>query len=182
MQYSVWATAHLDSESEKTLRDFFTRIVGIPSSLVKRELHVTVYHARRNMRIVSSMTETVTFSIPGSELRMMVMAPGGENPRDDIDPSRCMIGLRIRRANGACTPIEALRQRFYPHETIDVLGTRKPSDHRRSAFGAHHFQPHISVLKPGAIADPNLSSFGKLLRDSIDQISFDRLSVKCRAR
>ena len=182
MQYSVWATAHLDGESEQKLRDFFTRIVGIPSSLIKRQLHVTVYHARRNVRSLRNTTETVKFAIPGSELRMMAMAPGGENPRDDIDPFRCMIGLRIRRANGACTPIEALRERFYPHETIDVLGTRKPSDHRRSAFGAHHFQPHISVLKPGAIADPNLSVLGKLLRDCIDRISFDRFSVKCRGR
>ncbi|WP_316164547.1 MULTISPECIES: hypothetical protein [unclassified Bradyrhizobium] len=182
MQYSVWATAHLDSKSEQKLRDFFTKIVGIPSSLMKRELHVTVYHARRNMRNLSNTTEAVSFAIPGSELRMMAMAPGGENPRDDVDPSRCMIGLRIRRANGASAAIEGLRERFYCHETIDVLGTRRPSDHRRSAFGAHHFQPHISVLKPGAIADPNLSGLGKLLRDSIDEISFDHFSVKCRAR
>jgi hypothetical protein len=93
-----------------------------------------------------------------------------------------MIGLRIRRANGACAAIEGLRERFYCHETIDVLGARKPSDRRRSAFGAHHYQPHISVLKPGAIADPDLSELGKLLRDTIDQISFDRFIVKCRAR
>lgn len=182
MQHSVWATAHLDGKSEQKLRDFFNQIVGIPSSLIKRELHVTVYHARRNIRSLSNMTETVSFAIPGSELRMMAMAPGGENPRNDIDPSRCMIGLRVRRANGACTPIDGLRERFYCHETIDVLGARKPSDRRRSAFGAHHFQPHISVLKPGAIADSDLSGLGKLLRDSVDQISFDRFIVKCRTR
>jgi hypothetical protein len=182
MQYSVWATAHLDSKSEQELRDFFDKIVGIRSSFIKRELHVTVYHARRNMRSLRDVTEAVSFTIPGSELRMMAMAPGGENPRDDIDPSRCMIGLRVRRSNGACLPIEALRERFYRHETIDVLGARKPSDRRRSAFGAHHFQPHVSVLKPGAIANADLSELGKLLRDNIEQIGFDRFSVKCRAR
>jgi hypothetical protein len=182
MQYSVWAIAHLDGKSEQKLRDFFNQIAGIPNSLIKRDLHVTVYHARRNIQTLSNTTETVSFAIPGSELRMMAMAPGGENPRNDFDPSLCMIGLRIRRANGACTAIEELRERFYHHETIDVRGTRKPSDRRRSAFGAHHYQPHISVLKPGAIADPDLSGLGKLLRDTIDQISFDRFIVKCRAR
>jgi hypothetical protein len=182
MQYSVWATAHLDDKSEKQLRDFFNRIVGIPNSLIKRDLHATVYHARRNMPALSNTTESVSFAVPVSELRMMPMAPGGENPRDDIDPSRCMIGLRIRRANGACSAIEGLRERFYCHETMDVLGGRKPSDRKRSAFGAHHFQPHISVLKRGAILDPVLAGVGRLLRDSVDHISFDRFTVKCRTR
>ena len=130
MQYSVWATAHRHGKSEQKLRNFFNQIVGIPTSLIKREMHVTVYHARRNIRTLSNTTETVSFAIPGSELRMMAMAPGGENPRNDIDTSRCMIGLRIRRANGACAAIEELRERFYCHETIDVLGARKPSDRR----------------------------------------------------
>jgi hypothetical protein len=182
MQHSVWATTHLNRESEERLRRFFNAVLGIPNNMIKRDLHVTIYHARRNLRRLTDSSEEFRFNIPASELRMMAMAPGGENPRPDIDPIKCMIGLRIRRANGACAPIENLRQRFYEHETSEVLGIRRPSNRLRSAFGAHHFQPHISVLKPGAVSDPDLSKLGMILRESIDQLSFDRFLVRCRTR
>jgi hypothetical protein len=182
VQHSVWASAHLDRESEERLRCFFNAVLNIPNDMIKRDLHVTVYHARRRLPRLASSSEEFRFSIPASELRMMAMAPGGENPRVDIDPRVCMIGLRIRRANGACAPVETLRERFYEHETSEVIGVRKPSDRRRSAFGAHHFQPHISVLKPGAIVDRDLSKLGEVLRAKIDPLSFDRFLVKCRSR
>lgn len=132
--------------------------------------------------VYKTRREPISVIVPGPELRMMAMAPGGENRRDDVDPRTCMISLRIRRANGAAAPIQELRERFYVYETERILGIRAPSNSRRSAFGAHHFQPHITILKAGAANDPDLSKLGVRVRDGIEKIRFDRLNVRCRVR
>jgi len=180
-QHSLYAMAFLDTASETLLRDFFIQRCGIPAALVCRDMHVTVYHARRPMG-VGDGTETIRISVPGSELRMMAMAPGGENPRDDIDPRRCSIGLRIRRADGATRALEALRRRFYGLESVRALGTRQRSDRRNSAFGARNYQPHVTVLRPGAITDPDLSKLGEALREHVPAIVFDRFVIRNRVR
>lgn len=180
-QHSLFAMAFLDASSEALLREFFTKRCGIPPALVCRDMHVTVYHARRPMGVADA-TEAIQFSVPGSELRMMTMAPGGENPRDDIDPRRCSIGLRIRRAEGATKPLEALRRRFYGLESIRALGPRQRSDRRNSAFGARNYQPHVTVLRPGAVSDPDLSKLGEALRAHVPAIAFDRFVIRNRVR
>lgn len=180
MTHSVWAVLHLSRESELTLRRLFVDKLGFPSGMLKRGLHTTVYHARRPLPGLQDFEEPVLISVPGEELRMMALAPGGENPRPDIDPRNCLIGLRIRRAQGAADGIETIRQRFFIYETRQVLGSRPPSGARRSAFGARSYQPHITVLKAGAVTDADLSKIGKLVRENVQQLHFDRLVVKCR--
>ena len=112
----------------------------------------------------------------------MVLAPGGENQRPELDPSKRSIGIRIRRAAGAASEIERLRARFYPHETRKVLGIRRPSTRMKNAFGARHFQPHISVIRPGSPIAGSLSSLGEALRGTIGELKLDRLVVRCRHR
>lgn len=175
---TVWALAFISDESEQKLRTFFAQTCGIKPRLIVRDMHATVYHARRPMPSLVCGVEPITFSVPGSELRMMAMAPGGENPRSDINPLARSIGLRIRRLNGAAEPLLNLRRRMLEHETQAVLGRRSPSTDRASAFGARHYQPHITALRPGAVADPDLSKLGKLVRQHIGSIQFDRLVVR----
>jgi hypothetical protein len=181
MQYSVWAIAHLSDESEAILRGLFRDTLGFPSKMIKRGLHTTIYHARRPLAGLTDSEETIAIAVPGSELRMMALAPGGENARPDVDPRSCLVGLRIRRAEGAADPLEVLRARFFVHETDKVLGSRRPSSRRSSAFGARSYQPHITVLKAGAIADPDLSKIGAIVRERLTRIYFDRLVVRCRS-
>ena len=181
MQHSVWAIAHLSDASEAALRGLFRDTLGFPSKMIKRGLHTTIYHARRPLAGITDSEETIAITVPGSELRMMALAPGGENARPDVDPRLCLIGLRIRRADGAADALEALRARFFAYETETVLGTRRPSSRRSSAFGARSYQPHITVLKAGAIAEPDLSKIGFLVREQLTSLQFDRLVVRCRA-
>jgi hypothetical protein len=112
----------------------------------------------------------------------MVMAPGGENPRPDVDPSINAIGVRIKRDAPGMQQIRAFRARFYPYETQDVLGVRRPSDHAKSAFGARHFQPHITLLRNGSNLDRDLTKIGNLFRASISPIGLNRLVVTCRSK
>lgn len=182
MLHSVWITAHLSRESELNVRKLFRETLGFPSEVIKRGLHVTVYHARRHLPGLADSTEPLSINIPSVELRMMAMAPGGENPRPDINPLRCMIGLRIRRSAGATEQLEAIRSRFYAYEQGNVLGSRLPSNRRRSAFGARSYQPHITVLKADAVNDPDLSKIGRIVRNQLEDIHLDRLIIRCKLR
>lgn len=179
---TVWALLYLTRESEAALRSFFIDKCGVPEDLVFSNLHVTVYHAVGAIDGLVDSRRPVDLKVPGSELRFMVMAPGGENARHDIDPRTRNIGLRIRRADGAAAAIQDLRAEFYEHEARVDLGGRTPSSPRQSAFGARSFQPHITVLKAGALSDANLRSYGALLRKSVPSIAFDQFVVKCRSR
>jgi hypothetical protein len=128
----IWVMAFLDYYSEELIRTFFVESCGIKKRLVQREMHCTIYHARRRLAGLSDIEEPISILVPGSELRMMVMAPGGENPRPDIDPSNRSVGIRIRRADGAAKPFEAIRERFLSLETPTILGSRPPSTRLRA--------------------------------------------------
>lgn len=179
-RYEVWALLFLSSTSEQILRALFIDDCCISSRFVCKRLHATIYHARRELMGLGDTESEICVRIPGSELRLMVMAPGGENPRPELVPSKRSIGVRIRRAGGATNEIDALRAQFFKHETPEVLGRRAPSTRRRNAFGARHFQPHIKVLRPGSSIDRELTRTGALLRSTVSEIVFDKLVVRCR--
>jgi hypothetical protein len=111
----------------------------------------------------------------------MAMTPGGENQRPEIDPARCHIGVRVRRSSAATQPIHALRSRFFRFETLDVIGVRRPSDHVRNAFGARHFQPHVTLIRPHNGLNRDLKVIGTAFRAALAGIKFDRFVIKCRS-
>ena len=74
--------------------------------------------------------------------------------------------------------IMAFRQRLLVYETQAVLGNRRPSTHRTNAFGARHFQPHMALLKPGSGIDRDLTKLGKLFRDHVRDLTFDRFVIE----
>ena len=180
-QHTIWAMAFLEPQSEKMLRKFFVDQCGVKQRLVVRDMHCTVYHARRPIAGIANREEPLDIWIPGPELRMMTLTPGGENLRPEIDATKSAIGVRIRRASGASDLLENLRNRFVSLETSLVLGNRLPSNRLRSAFGASHYQPHIAVLRAKSLSDPDLSKIGSLLRNHVDGIKFDRLVVRYRS-
>jgi hypothetical protein len=178
----VWAKLCVSDESESEIHDFFVARVGLARRFLKSGLRVSIYHARRNLAGLSDHEEDVEIEIDPPHLRFMVMTPGGENPRPDVDPSTNAIGVRIKRSAPEIQEIRAIRARFYAFETPDVLGVRRPSNHARSAFGARHFQPHITLLKSGCDIDRDLRKIGDLFRASISPIRLARLVVACRTK
>jgi hypothetical protein len=174
----VWAQLILCTADRDRISDFFVKEFGISRSKIVRRMHLTVYHARRAMRGVDPIDEESDVVCPASETRFMVMAPGGENPRPNLDPARRKVGVRIHRQSCAMPEILAYRQRLLTHETPWVHGFRPPSDHRRNAFGARHFQPHIAVLRAGSGIQRDLKPIGDRFRREIGDLRFDRFQVE----
>ena len=175
----VWAILHVAEDSEREIRAFFIEHELIKPRLVRTALHLTVYHARRPLGL-RVFNEPVSIEIAPAALRLMTMTPGGENPRPDLDPARASIGARLQRADPGCQSILQLRQQFYPFETSQVLKNRPPSTARSNAFGARHYQPHITLLRPKTGIDRDLTMLGDRLRATIPPIRFDRLTVTTR--
>jgi len=59
-----------------------------------------------------------------------VEAPRGENPRPTLDPSRCVVGIRVHRQSEALSSIFEFRSRLLRSEKARVLGRRAPSTHK----------------------------------------------------
>lgn len=70
------------------------------------------------------------------------------------------------------------RNRLLEYETPDVLGSRKASDHRRNAFGARHFQPHMTLLMAGSGVCRDLKEIGEPFRQVMGMLRFDRFEIK----
>jgi len=113
----VWAKLFLCVSDRDRIRDFFVSEFGITPPYIISNMHLTVYHARRPMPGVVSVTEAVNVVLQASETRFMVMAPGGENPRPDLDPARCKIGIRVHKQSSVLPAILKFRERLLRYET-----------------------------------------------------------------
>ena len=173
----VWAQLFLSESDSALVQDFFLTKIGVKRRSLVRRMHITVYHARRTMPDLEPVSEAAAVVVPAQDMRFMVMAPGGENPRPELDPALRKIGMRVHRPSAATPFIRAYRDRLLRHETPSVLGGRGPSTHASNAFGARHFQPHMSVLRAGSGVDSNLRIIGDQFRASIGGLTFDRFRV-----
>lgn len=178
----VWAQLFLCDEDCSRIRDFFVSELGIKPRRVVRNMHITVYHARRPMPGVVSIAESVRVALAASETRFMVMAPGGENPRSELEPGKRKVGIRVHKKSAALPSILGFRERLLRHETGQVLGSRAPSTHRRNAFGARHFQPHMAILRAGSGIDRDLTLIGIPFREALGDLTFDRFAIEVRTR
>ncbi|WP_156944900.1 hypothetical protein [Bradyrhizobium sp. Ec3.3] len=134
----------------------------------------------RALKGLTNYEEPVEIEVAAEDLRFMAMTPGGENPRPEIDPARCHVGVRVKRTSSSRQAIRSFRARFYPLETMEVIGVRQPSDHNRNAFGARHFQPHITLIRPNNGLNRDLNAIGTAFRAAVPGIKFDRFVVRCR--
>ncbi len=175
---TVWAQLELCPGDCERVTDFLCSTLGIRRSSVMRYFHLTVYHARRPLQGLDAVTESAAVWLPASETRFMVMAPGGENPRADLIPSRRKVGIRVHRQSVAMPEIQEYRERLLRFETDSVLGRRAPSTQRRNAFGARNFQPHMTLLLAGSGINSDLTEAGEKFRSEFDELLFDRFSVK----
>lgn len=168
----------LSAESEQRVRQHFIQVEGFDASKVCKRLHVTLYHARTPIEAIEEGERPVSIVTHSTNWRMMVMASGGENARPDIDATTRSVGIRIQRAADAARKILEERSKFFQYETRAVLGGRERSDHRRSAFGAMNYQPHMTVLKAGAGHGNDLKAIGERFRGAIGLFAFDRILIR----
>jgi hypothetical protein len=178
----VWGQLLLANSHAVRLHEFLQREIGVSRRSLIQRVHITVYHARRPMPGLRTMTEPTRVVVPAEDTRFMVLAPGGENPRPELEPSESKVGIRIRRVSDAFEAILSFRRKLIEYETPAVLGTRRASDHRRNAFGARHFQAHMSLLRSGSGINRDLTVIGKRFRDQVGDLVFDRFIIDVSPR
>ncbi|MBD2140086.1 hypothetical protein H6F39_01470 [Anabaena sp. FACHB-1250] len=177
-RFEVWAHLWLSHEDRDRIRDFFASEIGVKPRFVVKNMHLTVYHSRRMLPDLKPCLENVEVILDPNETRFMVMAPGGENPRDYLDPGRRKVGIRIHRQSATRQVILGFRERLTKLETKRVLGTRSPSSHKHNAFGARHFQPHMTILWAGSGIDCDLTKIGVPFRKMLGKFKFDKFSIE----
>lgn len=155
---------------------------GISEDAIDRRMHLTVYYASRLLPDLplEKQTRRVQIEADVMETRFMVLAPGGENPRPDIDPATKSVGVRLTKRNQAIDEIQSLRSEMCGLETPEVVGNRQPSTAWRSCFGAKRYQPHIVFLRPGSGIDRDLHPLGASFRSHIQKIEFNKYEVITR--
>ena len=180
--FEINAILWVSKASEEQLRSFFVDSLGIKKSRLQSGLHLTVYHGRRVLPTLTEQDEAVNVVLPTVETRFMVLAPGGENPRDDLDPNSLPVGIRLTKRNPAVPAIQDLRHQIYSKENKRALGQRPRTTAWRNAFGSRHYQPHIQLLKPWHKIGAQLQEVGALFRSKVKVIEFDRFQVEARHR
>ena len=175
----VWAQLLLCKEDQEQVHSVLTDL-GVPARFLVRNLHITVYHARRPMPGAALGIHEADAVIEVADTRFMVMAPGGENPRPELDPALKKIGVRVVKNTPSWTAVQQYRSMMLAHETPAMLGSRKPSTAMRNAFGARHFQPHISLVRAGSGIGRDLKPYGKAFRERMSTLRFDRFLVEVK--
>ena len=176
----VWAQLCISRRDSDRIRAFFLNVIGVREDFITRGPHITVYHARRPLPGLTPCVEPATIALYADDTRFMVLAPGGENPRPELDPARRKVGVRVKRGTMTRTQIDAYRDRLLQFETRAVLGTRRPSTAKSNAFGARHFQPHVTLLQAGSGIDRDLTKIGQAFRSHFGSFRVDRFQVKIR--
>ena len=178
-QIEVYALLWLTRECEGRIRNFLYS-AGVPIDAIQRGMHLTVYYGRRSLPGLPLVRKRVTIMADVSETRFMVLAPGGENPRPELEPARRSVGIRLTKRNSAIVEIQKMRQSIYKLETRRVIGTRKRTTAWTSCFGARHYQPHMKLLHPGSEIERDLRPLGESFRSAFNEIAFGKYEVRVR--
>ena len=168
-EIEVWASLMLSDSDCVRVRDFFVSRFRLKARVVVPKMHITVYHARRLLPGLAPLSEEVNLVIPSFETRFMVMAPGGENPRPDLEPAKSKVGIRIHKQSPAIAKINTYRSRLLAYETKDALGCRRPSGLKVS---------HMTLLKSRSGIQRDLTSVGSTFRETIGDLYFDRFEIR----
>jgi hypothetical protein len=177
-QFEIWAQLNVSKKSVDEIQYFFRSELKIPIDYLMSNMHLTVYHSRRPLPDLKLLRESCSYTLDTNETRFMVQAPGGENPRKNLIPGLRKVGIRVQRSSPFFDNILAYRSFFYPLESSVKMGGRSRSNNRRNAFGARHFQPHITVLKGGSGIQTDLTEVGISFRDAVPEIHFDNYTIE----
>ncbi len=178
--YEVYGILWVTRKCEARIADLLSYKAGIPTEAVQRGMHLTVYYGRRPLLGLTPQSLPVKIFADASETRFMVLAPGGENPRPNLEPSRRSVGIRLTKRNTAIRQVLELRRSIYQLEPDRWPGNRKSTTDWSNAFGSRHYQPHIKILRPGSGIDRDLTEIGEFFRSSISRIEFGKFQIMVR--
>jgi hypothetical protein len=181
--FHLYAVLWLSNESREYISDILINKCGVPSEKIVRNPHLTVYHSRsrRPLNGLDLEKRQVNITMDIAETRFMTMTPGGENPRPDVDPSKCSIGIRLKKGNIAIPDILAMRREFFKYETETVIRPpRQKTTDWTNAFGARSYQPHIKLIFPENGLHPDLTKIGSIFRSKFHDLEFDRLTISSK--
>ena len=176
--YEVYAILWVTRSCEERIARFLFDKCRVPEDKIQRGLHLTVYYARRLLPGLAEVSRHIRINANIDETRFMVLAPGGENPRPELEPCKRSVGIRLTRRNQAIAKIQLLRKSVYQYETKKVVGNRMATTAWRNCFGARHYQPHIKLLRPGSRIKRDLTETGELFRSEIEQIEFGKFQIR----
>lgn len=179
MPTRTYVAIYLCRRDAQAVREFLLN-QGIPSVAIRRELHITVYQSDCTFPGIQSFDEAIQVAANVAETRFMVMAAGGEVAQPDLNPSENKVGIRFTRRNQVSQFIDGIRLRFANMETPEILGTRRQTTARRSAFGAPNYQPHMTLLNLGSGVGSDLTVLGQAFRSQFEHLVFDRLEIRLR--
>ena len=91
--YNIYALLWIDKDSEKEISDVLKKKCGISEEYIQRGMHLTIYHGKRKLPGIKPSTTYEIIKSNVNETRFMVFAPGGENPKTDIDPNKKSVGI-----------------------------------------------------------------------------------------
>ena len=168
-------TSHKDQER---CSEFFRSEVCVDPNVIARGMHLTVYSSNLSLTELQGVDEKTSIVILTDKTRFMVMAPGGEKSRPDINPLCHKIGFRIQKSSPAAVAVAELRERMVAVEQEFLACAHETASKVKISAGAN-FQPHITVLFPGhGVSD--ISTMATKFRSEIESISFDRFKTKVR--
>lgn len=173
----IWAQLVLATKDRDRIAKFLIEEFGVKERSIVKQMHMTVYHARRPLPRITDLSEASTVRIASEDFRFMVLAPGGENPRPELVPSKLRVGLRLHRQSLAREAVAYYRNRLAMYEDWRVLGTRRSSTMATSAFGPRWFQPHVTLLLPGSKIENDLTTVGTRFRAEMGQLLFDQFVI-----
>jgi hypothetical protein len=182
LRTEIWAQLLLRSEDSLRIRDFFAKETGINISCASSRMHLTLYFALGRMPGVVPVSEKICITVPTIDTRFMLMTVGGEVAKPGAEPTNHKIGIRIQKRSVAMVAINEFRARLVRHESKEVLGSRPSTTRNRSAFGAPHFQPHMTVLEPGNGAPLDLTPMGTRFRGTLSDLTFDEFVIDITQR
>ena len=181
-KYEINALLRVSKRSEDRIGNFFAEHYNLKRGRFRSGLHLTVYHGRRPLPGLQPGIETCRISASTSETRFMLLVPGGENPRDELDAHVHPVGVRLTKRNPAIPDVQKLRRQIYRLETKVAVGTRKPTTAWTNCFGSRHYQPHIELLRRWHKVKASLTEIGSLFRTEVNDIEFDQFQVEERHR
>lgn len=123
--YEIYGILWVTRICEARIADLLSYKAGIPTEAVQRGMHLTVYYGRRPLLGLTHQSLPVKIFADASETRFMVLAPGGENPRPNLEPSRRSVGIRLTKRNTAIRQVLELRRSIYQSEPARWPGNRK---------------------------------------------------------
>jgi len=181
--YNIYALLWIDRDSEKEISNVLKKKCGISEEYIQRGMHLTIYHGKRKLPRIKPSTTYEIIKSNVNETRFMVFAPGGENPRKDIDPIKRPVGIRLTRRNIAIPRILELRRSIYKHENqTPIKNWKQKTSDWKNAFGSSHYQAHMTIIRPGSNVNKKLTVLGNIFRKELKNIYFRKFEIKERIK